>query len=124
MHWDDIVKDMMNKKVQNKPYSFLGSNQAEYIDENNLYQKPSRGPLKIYSLGAKYGTAYFTKREAECMVWLLKGKTINKVAKKLNLSPRTVEFYLKNMKIKLGCRTKFELIDLVYDSEFMSSIDF
>ena len=33
MHWDDIVKDMMNKKIQNKPFSFLDSNQADYIDK-------------------------------------------------------------------------------------------
>jgi DNA-binding CsgD family transcriptional regulator len=67
---------------------------------------------------------YFTKREAECMVLLLRGKTINSVANILKLSPRTVEYYIKNMKSKLGCRTKFELIDLVYASEFMNNIDF
>jgi DNA-binding CsgD family transcriptional regulator len=58
------------------------------------------------------------------MTWLLKGKTINSIATILNLSPRTVEYYVKNMKAKIGCRTKFELIDLVYASEFMKSMDF
>ncbi|CAL7961747.1 hypothetical protein GAMM_250068 [Gammaproteobacteria bacterium] len=58
------------------------------------------------------------------MVWLLKGKTINSIAVLLDLSPRTVEYYIKNMKAKIGCRTKFELIDLVYASDFMESVDF
>ena len=80
--------------------------------------------LAAYSLGDKYGAIYFTKREAECMVLLLKGKTINSVASLLRLSPRTVEYYIKNMKAKLGCRTKFELIDKVYASEFLDNIDF
>lgn len=80
--------------------------------------------LVVYGLGDKYGSVYFTKREAECMVLLLKGKTISNVANVLNLSPRTVEYYIKNMKSKLGCRTKFELVEMVYASEFMQRIDF
>lgn len=80
--------------------------------------------LSSYALGSRYGKIYFTKREAECMVLLLKGKTINSVASCLDLSPRTVEYYVKNMKAKLGCKTKFELIDLVYASDFLKNVDF
>jgi DNA-binding CsgD family transcriptional regulator len=54
------------------------------------------------------------------MLLLLKGKTIVAVASILGLSPRTVEYYVKNMKSKLGCRTKFELLDAVHASEFIS----
>ena len=32
--------------------------------------------------------------------------------------------YLKNMKKKLNCRTKFELIALVVESDFLKNIDF
>ena len=90
--------------------------------KKNRFQK-SRS-LMAYELGEKHGSAYFTKREAECMVLLLKGKTISGVASMLKLSPRTVEYYVKNMKSKLGCRTKFELVDLVYASDFMKNVDF
>jgi len=78
----------------------------------------------MYNLGKKFKNIYFSKREAECMVHLLKAKSVRGVAKLLSLSPRTVEFYLKNMKRKLNCNTKFELIDLVAKSEFLDNIDF
>lgn len=123
MSWDDIIKDVAEKKAQKKPYSFSSADLSDYSYKNPEKQV-KRKPLKVYSLGKRYGSVYFTQREAECMVLLLRGKTINKVAEKLGLSPRTVEFYLKNMKIKLGCRTKFELIDLIYESDFMSGVDF
>lgn len=80
--------------------------------------------LITYSLGKKYAGAYFTKREAECMVLLLKGKTVGRIANMLKLSPRTIEYYMQNMKTKLGCRTKFELVDLVNGSDFMQHVNF
>ena len=85
--------------------------------------KDSTRKPPAYKFETKYGNAYFTKREAECMTWLLKGKTINSTATLLEISPRTVEYYVKNMKIKTGCRTKFELIDFIYASEFMKTVD-
>jgi DNA-binding CsgD family transcriptional regulator len=79
---------------------------------------------KRYKLGAKYCGVYFTRREAECMVWLLKGITIGNIGIKLNISSRTIEYYVNSMKTKVGCRTKIELINLINASEFMQGIDF
>ena len=124
----NLLSEVMKMKTNGKKIKLLSD------DEDIGYRAGSMGDRKnkpssvrtlaAYGLGSKYGSAYFTKREAECMVLLLKGKTINSVASMLNLSPRTVEYYIKNMKSKLGCRTKFELIDLVYASEFMKNVDF
>jgi len=78
----------------------------------------------MYSLGEKYNNLYLTRREAECMIWLLRGKTVNGTATELKLSPRTVEFYLKNVKNKLGCRTKFQLADAVASTDLMRQVSF
>lgn len=77
--------------------------------------------FKKYKLGTEFDKLYFTQREAQCMVLLLKGKSIITTAHELLLSPRTVEFYLNNMKAKLQCRTKLELIDRVSGSEFLQN---
>lgn len=53
---------------------------------------------------------YLTKRETECMTHLIEGKTIKLTAESLGLSDRTVEYYLNNIKAKLQCRTKNELV--------------
>jgi Response regulator containing a CheY-like receiver domain and an HTH DNA-binding domain len=92
-------------------------------------KRPSRKSLNqpspmTYRLGEEEHTVYFTRREAECMILLLRGTTVNNIAKKLGLSPRTVEYYIKNMKNKVGCRTKFELVELVYASDFINNLDF
>jgi DNA-binding CsgD family transcriptional regulator len=64
----------------------------------------------MYHLGKPYPGIYFTQREVECLVHLLDGCTMVGVAKILRLSPRTVEFYVKNMRMKVGAATKLELL--------------
>lgn len=61
-------------------------------------------------------TMSLTSRQKQCVYWLLKGKTAWETARILNLSQRTVEHYLQNIKAKLNCRTKFELISKVLKS--------
>lgn len=61
-----------------------------------------------------------SNRERDCIKWLLKGRSASKIAKILHLSPRTVEFYLEQVKNKLGCSSKQELFDcLLYSKEFL-----
>lgn len=54
-----------------------------------------------------------SERERECVLHLIKGKTTAQIAEILNLSSRTVESYIENVKNKLGCTTKSMLIDKV-----------
>lgn len=130
MSFDDLLNDIMKRKASGKKIGLLSDEDKDCYSNRSstIKRKPvAVGTVKklvAYGLGLKYGDIYFTKREAECMVLLLKGKTIDGVAKLLQLSPRTVEYYVKNMKAKIGCRTKFELIDLVHDSDFLKNIDF
>ena len=42
-----------------------------------------------------------TRRELECFFHVIQGKTAKQIAQVLNLSPRTVESYLDNVKLKL-----------------------
>ena len=121
MSWTDVIEEVVKRKAIGKKAGLLSEDEGV---DSYTKKLPKKRVLAVYKLGAKYGDMYFTKREAECMVWLLRGKTINGVATILQLSPRTVEYYIKNMKIKVGCRTKFELIDLVYASEFVRNLDF
>lgn len=54
---------------------------------------------------------YLTKREYLCLFLLCKGKSTKQISWDLNLSPRSVEFYIQNCKLKFGVYNKFELIN-------------
>lgn len=50
-----------------------------------------------------------SKQQKICGELLVKGHSIRKIAEQLNLSARTVETYINNLKAKLKCRNKTEL---------------
>lgn len=51
-----------------------------------------------------------TERELECLHYLILGKSAKQTASILNVSSRTVEFHLNNIKDKAFCRSKIELL--------------
>lgn len=61
---------------------------------------------------------HLSKREAECLYQLRLGKTAKESAKALNISPRTVETHLENIKQKTLCKTKLELMSQIMPSEY------
>lgn len=121
MFWNNILNNVINKK-NDKNNKKNKDKELSVHDNANIAQQIEYNAKKNYYLGSKYQDIYFTQRETECMIMLIKGKTINKIAKELQLSPRTIEFYLKNMKNKIGCRTKFELIEQILESDFLLNL--
>jgi DNA-binding CsgD family transcriptional regulator len=63
------------------------------------------------------GNAVLTAREQECLEYTVKGFTAKEIAKKLSISPRTVEEYINQVKFKLGVSTKQQLIQKVLHSD-------
>ncbi|MGQ3887783.1 LuxR C-terminal-related transcriptional regulator [Legionella sp. CNM-1927-20] len=59
--------------------------------------------LKANSL-AIYG------QQRKCLKYLIQGLSAKEIAKKMNLSHRTIEYYLQILRKKLACRNKAELI--------------
>jgi len=58
-----------------------------------------------------------SKREMDIVTFLLNGQTAKETASKLFISSRTVEAHLNNIKEKLKCRNKFELVNKLLKSE-------
>ena len=52
-----------------------------------------------------------SKRQYDCLIHLIHGKTTKEIARILDLSTRTVESYIETLKIKLNCYSKAQLID-------------
>lgn len=53
---------------------------------------------------------HLSEREMQCLKAYIHGYSAKQIARNLALSPRTIEFYLANVKAKLGLRTKASLM--------------
>ena len=77
--------------------------QAHLLGQLNLTNLP------IY---AKNNNLPLSSREIDCLKNILKGLSAKESAGALNLSPRTVESYLYNIKNKFGLHKKSDLVSL------------
>lgn len=55
-----------------------------------------------------------SKQQTRCLLLLMEGYTATETANKMNLSHRTINHYLENLRDKLGCRNGKELIAAYY----------
>jgi len=113
-YWNAIVQEVINK--QNPTFSFRFTN-----TKRKRYQrrgKNNRFNPERYYLDSPYQHVYFTPQEAACLFYCRKNSRYKMIARYLGISARTVEFYLKNMRRKLSCRTKKELLNLATKARF------
>lgn len=72
-----------------------------------------RNTSQDQQLKLNLGSITLTPREQECLEYTVKGFTAKEIAKKLLISPRTVEEYLNQLKVKLAVNTKQQMIQKV-----------
>lgn len=75
-----------------------------------------------YILSPKYCPLSLSPRYQTCLFLLVRGKSAKQIASILKISPRTVETYLENIKFKLNCYSKSDLIEKAIHSGFMNYI--
>ena len=64
-----------------------------------------------YTIEENHLQSQFTAKELECLFFLLRGKSSKETGTLLNLSPRTIEKRIDDLKIKMGCNYKSDLIE-------------
>lgn len=62
-------------------------------------------------------------REIQCLIYLLRGKTMKQIGSVLHLSNRTVAFYLTRLRKKLCCYSRAGLIEKVLFSGWVYQVD-
>ena len=65
-----------------------------------------------FYLGEPFCNVYLTRRELEVFRYLLCGYTLNKISFLLKISPKTTRWYICNLKIKLQCQSKSEIMSM------------
>ncbi|OGT46257.1 MAG: hypothetical protein A3F17_09030 [Gammaproteobacteria bacterium RIFCSPHIGHO2_12_FULL_41_15] len=69
------------------------------ISKRDQYKK--RITKRYHYLGDQYPHVYFTEREIDIVKLILNNLTYQQIAQNLNLSVRTIEYYVRQMKLKL-----------------------
>ena len=105
---------MMNKFW--KRYSQLALNDQPKASQ----PKTKRSPREYFPCE----NSYLTRREAECVYFLLQGLTFKQIGKQLGLSHRTIEFYLKNLKIRMGYKDRHQLLAAIKQSQCLNQLQF
>ncbi len=88
---------------------------SKYFDKN---QKNNRS----YIINSPGNHSKLTDREMDCLFYLLRGCTGKQIAKQLNLSPRTVETHINNIKLRLGCENKSDIIEYALLNGYLNYI--
>lgn len=98
---------LLTEGTNEKTVSVLGTN-PEIV---NVYPENFNKKLKNKYQNKKNELCCLSNREIECLELLINGNTAKMIAAKLNLSVRTIEHYLDNIKTKLNVTSKYQLID-------------
>jgi|GEM_PF-3666445 len=94
----DIAKDMGSKFFELNPIFDRCKNKSNVLKL-----------LKKMGIVDEFAFEELTAREKECAEHYLLGKTAGQIAYCLNISRRTAEHHIENIKSKLGCSTKVDL---------------
>ena len=113
-YWQTLVKEFQDRKKPDAVFLFSPLDHETCPDlqskETEALQSIKRA--RIY-LGGKHAQTYLTHREAMCVAHAMRGNSIPAVGAILDLSPRTVEYYLKNVRNKLNCARLADVIRLL-----------
>ncbi|MDQ3239769.1 MAG: LuxR C-terminal-related transcriptional regulator [bacterium] len=116
LHYIDIICSRLYEKTKSDNANAL----LAKLQQGKIYIVEEKGK-KIISCGegdqlsneSKILTAKLSKKESEISMLLVKGKTAKEIARVLNLSYRTVEHYIENVKSKFGVKRKAHLISFL-----------
>jgi DNA-binding CsgD family transcriptional regulator len=130
IYWFDLIKKARQKKVR---HELLSSAELDVMAKKIAPKQACEfGPIKkkignlgrIVMLGKNYPGVYLTEREAHVGLHLLRGCTCDEAAEQMHLSRRTVEYYVTNIKTKLGSRRKSTVVAALLASDFIRNFNY
>ena len=131
-YWQRVLAEVINKQNPNFPKfftNFSDPDQTAFLEERRKRaQRRTRQGVDRRSHTKKRNAAVIeiasvevglTQRELETAKYFLQGLTIVQTAQAMGLQARTVEYYCKNIRSKVGARNKKELVALLQMANFL-----
>lgn len=108
-HFKSELKTII-EKTNKEPGSLLELKGPDFLNLDPISPDISTSKLEAFYQDLGFQVSKLTPREKECIKCLIDGKSAKETALILGLSPRTVEFYFENIKNKLSCETKRDIL--------------
>jgi DNA-binding CsgD family transcriptional regulator len=95
---------------------------ANLIQTDKRYHQMRSTTERSYRLCDTLGQDGLSKRESECLFYWTRARTMKEIARMLNISHRTVETYIENIKLKIKCTNRSDMIDYAIANGYLSYI--
>lgn len=87
-----------------------------------LHSEKISDRLSVYEFTDSFPHLHLTKREGECLYYLLRGKTAKEIANLYKIHSKTVETHIATIKLKLGVNTRSQIYDYAYENNMLHII--
>lgn len=118
-----LLKNSENEKINVKIKSSLPDKFHGHSNTNKVTTFIENTRINRYYLGGKYHGCYLTAKEAQCVYWLLHGKSIEEIAIIQNNSVRTIECHFENIRSKLNCYKQTQLVRVILENWIHNDIE-
>lgn len=122
-YWETVLDEVLHSGDDAFQFKFTDLGRTLIRDRHRKHrqtrQERGNAQLPMYFLGDQFPEVYLTQREFETLYFLERGHTIVDTGRCLNLSARTIEFYVKNMKLKVGAKTKADLLEKIRKTDII-----
>lgn len=85
------------------------------MDSHILLTNSEAHKNRTFSIAINDGIIRFSPKETKILYYLIRGKSARDISEKLNISNRTVEGYIENIKNKMMVSKKSEIIEKIID---------
>ncbi len=119
LYYKDRAKKIIELAIKNK---IVTVNNLNLDDRNLVHHKITdeqkkvyleKTPIQNYYVSLDNKTIALSRREMDCIKLIAQGKSSTETAALLSISFRTVEKHIENVKLKLDCHKKSELISKI-----------
>lgn len=107
----DIIQRSVSQKLVPPWMKDTNSPLLKIYNENEIVLNKMN--VERYFIDKGDFNTHLTKREFRCASLLIKGYDFKSIANKLNISSRTVETHINNIKLKLNCHSRMQLVELL-----------
>jgi DNA-binding CsgD family transcriptional regulator len=123
LYFKEKGSKLLDKAEKNKlqiinPPSLLQEEKTIEILDINNNEFIKQLDINRFNHKEKTNKIALTKRESECLALAMRGQSAKYIGRHLGISPRTVEQYIQNLKVKFNANSKCELLHKVLATEF------